>query len=627
MSHCLLVVPGCAADPQLLRDAKHLANALQLGLAVIDVQVLAFGRIRDGDYRPEVARAAQDLDVELVRLRGASAAGAVAGYARRRQAPLILVGIAPIAPSSGLRALSQYARTLALRRLPAALRRRLPAVEIITLHGRREPAAAPAAPAAPVQPAPAAAPRPARRPARMASLLAPARIRDYSLGMLITALCTLAAAAVLTPSYLVTFTAMLIVALVIANLIIAVRKQSAAAAARQRHTAALYALARKLTVAHDASAMMRIALRHVGEVLQCHAHILLCDASGQLAPAEDSSAWGDARPQFDLQVARWVAAQRSSAGQGTSQFPSEPCRYLPLLGAHGTVGVLLVELPAQSRLPSADRQLLLEAIADQLALALERARMSELAHTAQITAERAATRNTLLASISHDLRTPLSAIAGAGSMMAQRDFALDLYRRVTLGRLIESKARDMADLLTNVLELIRLESGGELLLRDWHALPDLVDRALRSHEGQLAGRQVVVDLPGALPSLPVDDHLIVQLLGNLLQNAVKYTPPGALIRICAGQSKAGVTLSVEDNGPGFGAVPPEILFEKFARGRSGEAVGGVGLGLTICRAIARLHGGEIQARRSAAGGARFEVTLPLASAEQSEDLQIQTTAK
>jgi two-component system sensor histidine kinase KdpD len=322
-------------------------------------------------------------------------------------------------------------------------------------------------------------------------------------------------------------------------------------------------------------------------------------------------------------VAQWVAARGERAGFGTRQFPAEPARYLPLRGSAGTIGTLAVERadPADVLLP--EQQRLLEAIADQLAQALERVRLAELAHAAHLAAERAALRNTLLASISHDLRTPLSAIAGAGSIVAQGDFVLDVYRRVTLGRLIEDKARDMSDLLSNVLELVRLESGTDVLNRDWHALNELVELAIGRHESRLAGWHVTTEIPADLPLLSLDANLIVQLLSNLLENAIKYTPPGTHIRICARREAGVVRLAVEDTGPGFGVDAAEQLFEKFSRGRIESNAGGVGLGLTICRAVARLHGGEIHALPTPKGGARFEVTIP--SADDPETVETPST--
>lgn len=415
------------------------------------------------------------------------------------------------------------------------------------------------------------------------------------------------------PGYLVTFATMLIVALVIANLMIAVRAQTQAAATRERHTAALYAMARELVIARDTDAMIRTATRHVAELLHCDARVLICDDDAQPVTAGEPIDEPPTRPTVKLQIAQWVALKRARAGMGAVEFADEPARYLPLPGSQATIGVLVVEQFEGSPALSVEQQRLLDAMTDQLAMALDRARMSQRAHQAQLEAERAAMRNTLLASISHDLRTPLSAIAGAGSMVAQTDFALDVYRRVTLGQMIEDTARDMTQLLSNVLELMRLESSRDVIRRDWHSVDDLVGTAIRRNEGALSERELELDLPADLPLIAVDANLIVQLLSNLLDNAGKYTPAGTCITLAARQFPTTLQLSVEDDGPGLRGVAAERLFEEFASGRLHGRAGGVGLGLAICRAIARLHGGEIRARTAATGGARFEVSLPVAS--------------
>ena len=198
-------------------------------------------------------------------------------------------------------------------------------------------------------------------------------------------------------------------------------------------------MARELVIAQDAEAMIGIATRHIAELLHCRARVLICDDDAQVMA---SDAGDDTHTPLAIkpQIAQWVAAKHERAGIGAAEFASEPASYLPLPGSQATIGVLVVEKFEASSPLSVEQLLLLEAMADQLAMALERVRMSQRAHRAQIDAERAAMRNTLLASISHDLRTPLTAIAGAGSMVAQTDFALDVYRRVTLGQMIEDTA-------------------------------------------------------------------------------------------------------------------------------------------------------------------------------------------
>ena len=222
--------------------------------------------------------------------------------------------------------------------------------------------------------------------------------------------------------------------------------------------------------------------------------------------------------------------------------------------------------------------------------------MSAAAEAARLSEERALLRNTLLASISHDLRTPLTTIAGAGSLIAQPEYALNADRRTTLGRLIEHKARDMTRLLTNVLDLVQIEFGGRALRSDWHTVDDLIALALSGAESRLAQRSIVIDLPSDLPLISVEPTLIVQILSNLLENAAKYTPPGTTITICAAARGESMMISVADDGPGFPPGDPERLFDKFDRGRAESNIVGVGLGLAICRAAANLHGGNIEVK-------------------------------
>jgi two-component system sensor histidine kinase KdpD len=169
----------------------------------------------------------------------------------------------------------------------------------------------------------------------------------------------------------------------------------------------------------------------------------------------------------------------------------------------------------------------------------------------------------------------------------------------------------MTELLSNVLELMRLETGPGALKREWHSVEDLVGQALQRNQGRLALWRVRVMLPPKLPMLRVDGSLIVQLFSNLLENCAKYTPAGTVITIAAAEDADLMHIVLEDNGPGFGDTDPEFLFDKFARGRLESNISGVGLGLSICRAIARLHLGDVHARASQSGGARFEITLPI----------------
>jgi two-component system sensor histidine kinase KdpD len=350
-------------------------------------------------------------------------------------------------------------------------------------------------------------------------------------------------------------------------------------------------------------------VRHVAEVFQSRAVILLPSFSGRLA-------WPTDRPldqsfrRADLAVAQWVVDHGRQAGLGTDTLPAATGLYLPLGDERRCIGVLAV-LPTNARrvlLP--EQRHLLETFASQIGLALERARLAEAAESASLTAERESLRNTLLASISHDLRTPLAVIAGAGSTLAEGGAGLDEATRISLARSVETKAREMSQLVTNVLDLVRLESGQVALRRDWQTLDDLVGGALHRLEPRLASHPIALHLPADLPPVYVDATLIVQVFANLFDNIVKYTPSGAHISVSAVTDGGSVRVRVEDDGPGLPPGDPARLFDKFQRGSSEGPVVGAGLGLAICQAIIRAHGGQIEAQRRDGSGARFEFTLP-----------------
>jgi two-component system sensor histidine kinase KdpD len=293
-------------------------------------------------------------------------------------------------------------------------------------------------------------------------------------------------------------------------------------------------------------------------------------------------------------------------------LPGAPAIYLPLNGSERTLGVLAV-LPSNPRrvlLP--EQRHLLETFAGQIALALERAQLAEAAEAARVSAETESLRNTLLASISHDLRTPLAVITGASTALADPRLTIDSEARASLARSIAARAHDMSELISNVLDLMRFESGHMQLRRQWETLDDLVGLALSRVEPKLGSRRVTVELPIDLPAVFVDAVLFTQVLVNLLENAAKHTPEATHVRVNGTASGGEVLITVEDDGPGLPPGDPDKLFAKFQRGRSEGDVPGAGLGLAICRAVMQAHGGRITATNREGGGARFVVRLPIA---------------
>jgi two-component system sensor histidine kinase KdpD len=410
--------------------------------------------------------------------------------------------------------------------------------------------------------------------------------------------------------YLVTFAVMLGMTLLIASLVASVRAQTRVAGARERRTSLLYAMSRELAANRSLDQLSQLAIKHVAETFACEAAVLMPDANGRLQPPAPAPAGFLA--SADLSVAQWVCDHGKPAGLGTDTLPAAPAQYLPLTGTQRTLGVLAVRPTQRRRLLLPEQRHLLETFAGQIALAIERAQLAEEAEQTRVAAETEGLRNTLLASISHDLRTPLAVITGASSALNDPELKLDPAARSQLARSIDAKAREMSELISNVLDLMRFETGEVHLRRDWETIDDLIGAALTRLDGQLGGRRVEVKLPPELPAVSVDAPLITQVLVNLFENAIKHTPPGTRISVSAALEEDALRVVVEDSGPGLPPGEPDLLFAKFQRGREESNAGGAGLGLAICRAIVNAHGGRISAAQRPGGGARFVFTLPTA---------------
>ena len=229
-------------------------------------------------------------------------------------------------------------------------------------------------------------------------------------------------------------------------------------------------------------------------------------------------------------------------------------------------------------------------------------------------AEAEALRNTLLSAVSHDLRTPLSAITGAADALSEGGDALPAGARRELIETVAAEADRMERLINNLLDMTRLESGGLVLRREWQPLDEAVGAALRQLDRRLRGREVSVQVPADLPLVRVDGAALEQVVVNLLDNAVEHTPPGTPVAVIAGASAGAVWLEVADRGPGLPPGAEGRVFEKFfsaapGAGRAGTRRG-IGLGLAIARGIIEAHGGSVLARDRPGGGAVFRISLP-----------------
>ena len=408
---------------------------------------------------------------------------------------------------------------------------------------------------------------------------------------------------------LLTFGAMFIVALVISGLTVRIRWLAESARQRERRTAALYAMSRDLASAREVPGILKVSARHIREVFRGQVAVMFPDARGGLRPEPvGEGLFGPGSRELDL--SRWVYLHQQPAGLGTGTSPEAEVLCLPLTASRGTLGVLILRPDTPQLMEAPEQVHELETFCSQVALALERAQLATEAQQAQVRVETESMRSSLLSSVSHDLRTPLASITGTASSLLEGEAFLDSATRKVLLETLYEEAERLNRLVRNLLDMTRLQSGALQVSKQWHPLEEVIGAALGRMEKPLRGRPVATRVPQDLPLVPIDDVLIEQVLINLLENAVKYTPAGSAIELTARVGEGMVTVDVADRGTGLPPGDEARLFEKFYRGRSSTSRG-AGLGLAICRGIVEAHGGRIWAENRSGGGASFRFTVPI----------------
>ncbi len=401
--------------------------------------------------------------------------------------------------------------------------------------------------------------------------------------------------------HFLTFGTMFAVGLLISALTLRLRRQEGAARAREARTSALFSLARDLGVATDVRGVAATAVHHAARTFEAQASIyidsdLVALARSGEAPLEAS----------DAAVVRWTMEHGRAAGLGADALPGARIGCLPL-GNEAPAPVLALLPMGTTSLRDNEVRHFAELFTRQVGLALGRARMSEAARHAAVRAETEEMRSALLSSVSHDLRTPLASITGAATALRDGP-ALAQGVRDELVQSICDEAIRLEHVVANLLDMTRLDSGAVTVNRAWVPTDELIGAVLVRFERELGARPVAVEVKPQVAALHVDPVLFGQLLGNLVENAIKYTPPNTPIEIAVEPSLRGVEIAVRDQGPGFLPGTEGQVFERFYRGESN--IRGSGLGLAIARAIAHVHGGEIEALSRASGGAIVTCTLP-----------------
>ncbi len=403
--------------------------------------------------------------------------------------------------------------------------------------------------------------------------------------------------------HVVTFAVMLAAGLLVGQLTAGLRYAARVSQHREERARVLFEFAREVSSQLELEPIVQRAQSTVAATFQSKVAVLLPDQEGRLREPSPRL------EEVDLGAAQWCFDKGVPAGLNTDTLAGSQCLYVPLRAPMRVRGVLVLKPRSRRMLQIPELRQQLDTFASLIGISLERVHYVDVARQAAMAIESERLRNTVLSSLSHDLRTPVAALIGLAESLVLHAPPLSAAQAETARGLVE-QARRIARMLDNLLEMARLSAGATRLNLRWNALEETVGSALAALQGALAAHTVHTDLPADLPLVEYDALLMERVFANLIENAAKYTPPGSIIRIQARAEAERLSVSLCDNGPGLPQGREQTIFEAFERGSREDARPGVGLGLSLARAIVKAHQGELTAEPSVDGGACFRITLP-----------------
>lgn len=403
--------------------------------------------------------------------------------------------------------------------------------------------------------------------------------------------------------YLVTTLTLMCIAVVISVLSTAVREHALAASRREAHTAALYELTQSLANARRLEDIFAASAERIYSTFGLTIAVLLPSADGQMQPR---------RSGIKLENTVHTAAGEHFRNAVRTGSGKRDGAYLPLRTAEGAIGIMLLTLDGSAPNLAARDEIVLQAMAGQVALAIERAELEEQAREAEVLRKADEFQRNLLNSISHSLRAPLAAIVSAVNPIAEGQTG-ESGAVVELARIAYEEACRLDHLIENLLGMSRLESGELKLRLEPQDMRDVIGAALSEFRGPRS-REIKLRIPDRLPLVAMDFPLIVHTLVNLLDNAAKYSPEGSPVDVTAGRVGGEIQVCVADRGSGIPIAERAAVFGRFARGSSTQGIPGLGLGLPVCKAFIEAHQGRIWIEDRPGGGTIFRFTLPISGA-------------
>lgn len=414
--------------------------------------------------------------------------------------------------------------------------------------------------------------------------------------------------------YLITFAVMLIVALSTAHLAANLRQQAEAASQKEQQTRLLYELARELAGALSTE-QVGLSVHQFLRGMGLDAALLLPDRADTLSAVALAELMA---PRFDRGLADIAYHKNELVELDRLAAFDEAAAYFPLKAPMRVRGVLAIYTPQAGIHVLHEQRNLLNATTSLIAIALERLHYIEIAQATQVQMLSERLRSSILSALSHDVRTPLAALVGLADSLTLLHPPLSTSAQETAGA-IREQASLLNGLVENLLDMARLNVGEVKLRKDWCLIEDVIGSSLQLLRHALVQHTVDIRLMPDLPLVEFDAVLIERVLGNLLENAIKYSPAGSVITIQAECRDAQLQVSVSDNGPGLPAIKRDELFDMFVRGHAESATPGTGLGLAICKAIIDAHGGQIEATDQPSGGACLRFSLPMGTAPTLDD--------
>lgn len=408
-------------------------------------------------------------------------------------------------------------------------------------------------------------------------------------------------------SYWLTFIVMLLVSLMISSQAEKLNQQLEFARRREEQTRRLYDLTRDLAARRNVRELALATTSHLDNALNMISSLWLPHEHGGFEPVSGKVPGDILKEQM---AARWAFDHGQVAGNGTDTLPSAQGYYIPILHDDQILGVLGISVAGTGDFLTTEQIALAEAFASVFSTALARVQSVLSAEDARMETESEKLRTTLLSSVSHDLRTPLASIAGAIGTVIESD-KLSKTERLDLLGTTQDEVKRLSRIVSNLLDITRYEAKGFTANIEMNYIQDILGHILNRTQSLLRQHKFIVDIPHNLPLIPMDAVLVDQLLQNLLANAVRHTPSGSQIKLSASIAENYLRIIVSDNGPGLPPGTESRVFDKFYTIHQGERSKGIGLGLAICQAIVKLHGGHISASNQPGGGAAFTVELPL----------------